>query len=136
MLTPILATDDPYRAAAVFVNAGWSVVFQTPSEGGDPLTCVALAGARLMLGTSLPQFLPAGSLAHKGTGVEFHLTVPEDDIGALFDAHRQHADSVTDLARQPWGELAFHAVLLGYKFLIAADAPGRSSAARSHEHAG
>jgi hypothetical protein len=124
VLTPILATDNPYEAAAVFVKAGWSLVFQTPEDSDDPLTVVGLAGARLMLGTSLTQFLPADGRPHKGAGVEFHLTVPEDDIGAVFDAHRQHADSVTDLARQPWGELAFHAVMLGYKFLIAAEAPG------------
>ena len=76
MLTPILATDDPYEAAAVFVTAGWSLVFQTPPDSGDPLACVALAGAQLMLGTSLPGFLPAESRAHKGAGVEFHVTVP------------------------------------------------------------
>lgn len=122
MLTPILATDDPCHAAAAFVRAGWSLVFETPADSGDPLGCVALAGARLMLGTSLPQFLPAESRAHKGAGVEFHLTVPEDDIGAVFQAHRQHADSVTNLSQQPWGELAFHAVILGYRFLIAAEA--------------
>ena len=121
MLTPILATDDPYQAAAVFVKAGWSLVFQTPPDSGDPLACVALAGAQLMLGTSLPQFLPAESRAHKGAGVEFHLTVPSADIDAVYEAHRRHAESVTDLAEQPWGERAFHAVLLGYRFLIAAD---------------
>jgi hypothetical protein len=128
MLTPILATDDPYKAAAVFVKAGWSLVFQTPADSDDPLTIVELAEARLMLGTSLPQFLPADSRPYKGAGVEFHLTVPESDIDAVFDAHRQHADSFTDLARQPWGEFAFHAVLLGYKFLIAAETPGPSPA--------
>ena len=124
MLTPILATDDPYQAAEVFVKAGWSLVFQTPRDSGDPLACVALAGARLMLGTSLPQFLPAESRAHKGAGVEFHLTVPSEDIGAVHEAHRQHAESVTGLALQPWGEQAFHAVLLGYRFLIAAEPSG------------
>jgi hypothetical protein len=36
-------------------------------------------------------------------------------------AHSQHCDSVTELVVQPWGERAFHAVLLGYRFLIAAD---------------
>jgi hypothetical protein len=120
VLTPILATDDPYEAAKVFVNAGWSLVFQTPPDSGDPLTCVALAGAQLMLGTSLPEFMPAESRAHKGAGVEFHVTVPDADIGAVYDEHRRHAESVTDLATQPWGERAFHAVLLGYQFLIAA----------------
>lgn len=121
MLTPILATDDPYQAAEVFVKVGWSLVFQTPRDSGDPLACVALAGARLMLGTSLPQFLPTESRAHKGAGVEFHLTVPSEDIGAVYEAHRQHAESVTGLALQPWGEQAFHAVMLGYRFLIAAE---------------
>lgn len=121
MLTPILATDDPYQAAADFVRAGWSLIFQTPRDSGDPLACVGLAGAQLMLGTSLPQFLPAQSRAHKGAGVEFHLTVPSEDIEAVHEAHRRHAESVTDLAPQPWGERAFHAVLLGYRFLIAAE---------------
>jgi hypothetical protein len=121
VLTPILATDDPYQAAADFVTAGWSLIFQTPRDSGDPLACVGLAGAQLMLGTSLPQFLPAQSRAHKGAGVEFHLTVPSGDIEAVHEAHRRHAESVTDLAPQPWGERAFHAVLLGYRFLIAAD---------------
>jgi hypothetical protein len=120
VLTPILATDDPYEAAAVFVKAGWSLVFQPPPESGDPLACVALAGAQLMLGTSQPEFLPAESRAHKGAGVEFHVTVPDADIGAVYEAHRRHAESVTELAVQPWGEQAFHAVLLGYRFLIAA----------------
>jgi hypothetical protein len=74
------------------VKAGWSLVFQTPQDSGDPLACVALAGAQLMLGTSSPQFLPTES-----------------------------RESVTGLALQPWGEQAFHAVLLGYRFLIAAE---------------
>jgi hypothetical protein len=123
VLTPILATDNPYQAAAAFVQAGWSLSFQTPPDSGDPLACVTLAGARLLLGTSLPQFLPAESRPHKGAGVEFHLTVPAEDIDAIYQTHRQHAESVTSLALQPWGERAFHAVLLGYRFLIAAGQP-------------
>jgi hypothetical protein len=122
MLTPILATDDPYEAAVVFVKAGWSLVFETPRDSGDRLACVALAGAQVMLGTSLPEFLPAVSRAHKGGGVEFHISVPSADIEAVYEEHRRHADSVTGLEMQPWGEQAFHAVLLGYRFLIAAEA--------------
>jgi hypothetical protein len=121
VLIPILATDDPYQAAQVFVKAGWSLAFQTPPDSGDPLTCVVLAGAQLMLGTSLPQFLPAESRPHKGAGVEFHLTVPGETIHAVYQAHRQHAESVTSLALQPWGEMAFHTVIHGYRFLIAAE---------------
>jgi hypothetical protein len=121
MLTPILATDDPYAAASLFVKAGWSLVFETPGESGDPLTCVALAGARVMLGTSAPEFLHPASRPHKGAGVEFHVTVPRSQLDAVYGAHRRQAESVTELALQPWGERAFHATLSGFRFLIAAE---------------
>jgi hypothetical protein len=84
--------DDPSEAMR------WPRVFQTAPGSGDPLACVALAGAQLMLGTSLPEFLSAESRAHKGARVEFHVTVP----GAVHEAHRPHAESVTELADQPW----------------------------------
>jgi hypothetical protein len=121
MLTPILATNDPYAAAVAFTGAGWSLIFKTPPESGDPLTCVGLPGAQVMLGTSAPEFLPAESREHKGAGVEFHVTVPASQIDAIFAVHREHADSVSDLELRPWGERAFHAMLAGYRFLIAAE---------------
>jgi hypothetical protein len=121
VLTPILATDDPYEAAAAFVRGGWSVVFETPADSGDPLACVELAGAQLMLGTSEPKFLPPENRSHKGAGVEFHVTVPASDLRKVYEAHRAHADSTTELTVQPWGETAFHATLLGYRFLLAAE---------------
>ena len=121
VLTPILATDDPYEAAARFVTTGWTLVFETPRDSGDPLACVELAGARVLLGTAAPRFLPPESRGHRGAGVEFHVTVPAPGIEKIFAAHRAHADSTTGLAVQPWGERAFHATLLGYRFLIAAE---------------
>jgi hypothetical protein len=121
MLIPMLATDDPYVAATAFTDAGWSLIFRTPADSGDPLTCVGLAGAQVMLGTSLPQFLAEESREHKGAGVEFHVTVPASDIDDIVAAHTAHAGSTTDLVVRPWGERAFHAVLAGYRFLIAAE---------------
>jgi hypothetical protein len=35
------------------MNAGWSLFFQSPPDFGDPLTCLGLAGALLMPGSSL-----------------------------------------------------------------------------------
>jgi hypothetical protein len=35
--------------------------------------------------------------------VEFHVTVPGADIRAVYEAHRRHAESATELADQPWG---------------------------------
>lgn len=117
----MLATDDPYQAAAAFVRAGWTPVFETPRDSGDPLACVALGGAQVMLGTAEEKFLPSQSRPHKGAGVVFHVTVPAAEIGAVCAAHLAHADSATELATRPWGEEAFNAVLLGYRFLIAAE---------------
>jgi hypothetical protein len=48
--------------------------------------------------------------------------VPAVRIDAIFAAHQQVAAAMTDLARQPWSERAFHAELAGYRFLIAAEA--------------
>ena len=49
MLTPFLATEDPYRTAAVFCRAGWQLEFETPPDSGDPLSCVSLAGSKVLL---------------------------------------------------------------------------------------
>ena len=104
MLTPILATDDPYVAAASFVEAGWSLVFQTPPDSGDPLTGVGRAAAHVRLGTSAPKFLASQSRAHKGAGVEFHVTVPPTELDAIYAAQAGPAESVTELRVQPWGD--------------------------------
>jgi hypothetical protein len=121
VLTPILATDDPYQAAADFVKAGWSLIFQTPRDSGDPARLRrpgrCPADARHLIAAVPARPKPRA----QGRRVEFHLTVPSEDIEAVHDAHLRHAESVTDLAQQPWGERAFHAVLLGYRFLIAAE---------------
>jgi hypothetical protein len=124
MLTPILATSDPYGAAAAFVQCGWSQVFATPPDSGEPAGLRRAGGAQVMLGTSAPQFLAPASQPHKGAGVEFHVTVPGSQIAAIYATHGAHADSVTELKPQPWGELAFHAVIQGYRFLLAAEPAG------------
>ena len=53
MSSVILACDDPYRAASLFVDElGWRLVFATPPEGDDRLACVAIGDAEVMLGTA------------------------------------------------------------------------------------
>lgn len=121
MLTPILATDDPYGAAEVFVRAGWTLEFATPKDSGDPLTSVVLHGSSVLLGTSLPEFLPVEARPHRGAGVEFHLTVPASAIDGVHATHAAVAET-TPLVEQLWGERAFHVTLCGYRFLIAAGA--------------
>ncbi len=120
----MLATDDPYQAAAAFVRAGWSLTFETPRDSGDQLACVELAGAQVMLGTAAQEFLATASRPHKGAGVMFHVTVPAGQIRAVFEAHRAHAEATTDLSMRPFGAEAFNTVLAGYRFLIAADPAG------------
>jgi hypothetical protein len=91
MLTPILATDDPYAAALVFVASGWSLIFETPRDSGDPLACVGLAESQVMLGSAAPEFLAPASRTHRAAGVEFHVTVPAGEIRAVRVAGRNRS---------------------------------------------
>jgi hypothetical protein len=127
-LTPILATDDPYGAAAVFCRAGWQLEFSTPPDEGDPLACVSLCGGRVLLGTSLPEFLAEDARPYRGAGVEFYVQVPVREIDAIYHAHQAVDPSVSALETQPWGERAFHVTLSGYRFLIACPLSGGMSA--------
>jgi len=119
VLTPILATEDPYRTAAIFCRAGWQLEFETPPDSGDPLACVSLAGAKVLLGTSEQQFLDREARAFRGAGVEFHVDVPWEEIEAIHLAHQAVDPSASALEDRAWGERAFHVTLGGYRFLIA-----------------
>ncbi len=123
MLTPILATDDPYAAAAEFVRAGWTLDFETPRDGGDPLAGVSLHRASVMLGTSDPAFLAPEARPHRGAGVQFHVLVPDAALADIHAAHVQGGAAAGPLETRPWGQRAFNVVVGGYRFLIASD-PG------------
>ena len=59
MLSVILACDDPYRTADLFVtHLGWRLVFATPADSDDRLACIELGDAPVMLGTAEEEFLP------------------------------------------------------------------------------
>ncbi|MFI5712549.1 hypothetical protein [Kribbella sp. NPDC051620] len=115
MLTPILATADPYLAADEFVANGWTLVFATPKGSADPLACVELHGAQVLLGVDTEQFLPAEAREHRGAGVQLYLEVPSDALDAVHAAH-QAPGPLTDRA---WGTRAFAVQLAGYNFMIA-----------------
>jgi hypothetical protein len=119
VLTPILATEDPYWTAAIFTRAGWQLEFETPPDSGDPLVCVSLAGSKVLLGTSEPQFLAEDARPFRGAGVEFHIDVPMGQIEAIHLAHQAVDPAASVLEDRPWGERAFHTTLGGYRFLIA-----------------
>ena len=106
MLTPILATEDPYRTAAISpAPAGWLLEFETPPDSGDRLACVSLAGSKVLLGTSEPQFLAADARPFRGAGVEFHIDVPSGVIDAI------HLINKASKGRNGGQELAGHASL-------------------------
>jgi hypothetical protein len=44
---------------------------------------------------------------------------PGDDVAAIADRHAAAGMVSEPLAKRPWGELAFDAVIAGYRFLIA-----------------
>ncbi|HEY1484592.1 MAG TPA: hypothetical protein VGF84_00735 [Micromonosporaceae bacterium] len=121
-LSAILATDDPYAAARAFVAAGWTLEFETPPDSDDRLAAVSLDGAQLMLGIAEEKFLAAASRDYRGAGVVFH--IPVDDIQSVYERHRDAGVAVDQPVARPWGEIAFHGDIAGYRFMVTA-ADGR-----------
>ncbi|WP_088287062.1 hypothetical protein [Kineosporia sp. A_224] len=115
MLTPILATPDPYRAADEFVANGWTLVFATPQDSGDPLAAVELHGAQVLLGVDTEQFLPTAARDHRGAGVQLYVEVPAERLDAV---HATHA-APGPVADRAWGVRAFTATIAGYSFMVA-----------------
>lgn len=102
---------------------GWRLVFATPRESDDRLACVGLGDAEVMLSTADEQFLAASSRPHRGAGVTVYIRLPATaDIAAVHARHAAAGVISQPLARRPWGETAFDAVIADYRFLIAQEA--------------
>src|SRR5262249_1618106 len=133
MLTVFLACDDPYETADFLVGKlGWQLAFASPRESDDKVACVTLGDAEVMLSTADEKYLPAHSREHKGAGVTLYVRLPAaEDIASIHARHAAAGVVTAALARRPWGELAFDAVIGGYRFLIAQE-PGDDSSPQQH----
>jgi catechol 2,3-dioxygenase-like lactoylglutathione lyase family enzyme len=120
VLSVFLACDDPYASAEFMTERlGWRLVFATPRDSDDRLTCVALGDAEVMLGTAAEEFLPAVSRQHRGAGVTVYVRLPVlEDISAVHARHAAAGVVTSPLALRPWGEQAFSAVICEYRYLI------------------
>ncbi|WP_427889472.1 hypothetical protein ACQHIV_39500 [Kribbella sp. GL6] len=115
MLTPILATPDPYAAADEFVANGWTLAYATPKDSGDRMAVVELYGGQVMLGVDTEQFLPAAAREHRGAGVQFYVEVPADVIDAVHATHRDPGP----IEPRAWGVRSFVVRLASYNFMVA-----------------
>lgn len=122
MLSVFLACDDLYEAAELFTSRlGWQQVFATPPDSGDPLACVRLGDAEIMLGPASERWLPTASRDHRGAGVTVYVRLSAgDDIASVWEKHAAAGVTASELSERAWGEQAFDAVIAGYRFLIAA----------------
>jgi uncharacterized glyoxalase superfamily protein PhnB len=120
VLTVFLACDDPYQVAQLMTDQlGWQLEFATPADSDDRLACVSLGGDEIMLGTTEERWLPAASREHRGAGVSVYVRLPQTyDIAAIHERHAAGGVVTQPLSQRPWGELAFDAVIAGYRFLI------------------
>ena len=127
MLTVFLACDDPYETARLMTDRlGWRLEYATPANSDDKVACVSLSDAEVMLSTADERFLPAVSRHHRGAGVTVYIRLPAtQDIAAVHARHAAGGVVTEPLSQRPWGEVAFDAVIAGYRFLIGQDsAPG------------
>ncbi len=126
MLSVILACDDPYLTASLFVEQlGWRLVFATPADSGDRLACVELGGEQVMLGTAEEEFLAGAARPYRGAGVEVYIRLPA--AVPIEEVHRRHAAAgvvTRPLALRGWGEAAFHFEAAGYRFMVAQEQAG------------
>jgi hypothetical protein len=121
VLTVFLSCDDPYETARLMTEQlGWRLEFATPADSDDKVTCVSLSDdAQVMLSTADEQYLPAASRQHRGAGVTVYVRLPPTkDIAAVHERHAAGGVVTQTLSHRPWGELAFDAVIAGYRFLI------------------
>jgi uncharacterized glyoxalase superfamily protein PhnB len=72
-----------------------------------------------MLSTADAQYLPAASRSHRGAGVTLYIRLPQtEDITIVHERHAAGGVVTQPLSQRPWGEVAFDAVIAGYRFLI------------------
>ena len=128
MLSVFLACDDSYQVARLMTDQlGWRLEFATPADSDDRLACVSLAGAEVMLGTAEQRWLPAASREHRGAGVTVYVRLPQtNDITSVHERHAAGGVVTQPLSQRPWGELAFDAVIAGYRFLITQEPVSRA----------
>lgn len=98
---------------------GWRLEFATPSDSEDRTAVVSLGGAEVRLGTADERWLAAEARDHRGAGVTVYIRLPQtEDIAVVHERHAAGGVVTTPLGHRPWGELAFDAVIAGYRFLI------------------
>jgi len=99
---------------------GWRLEFATPADSDDKVACVSLSDdAQVMLSTADEQYLPGASRQHRGAGVTVYIRLPQtNDIAAVHARHAAGGVVTEPLSKRPWGEVAFDAVIAGYRFLI------------------
>jgi len=121
VLSVFLACDDPYQTARQMTEQlGWRLEFATPPDSDDKTAVVSLGGAAVRLGTADEQWLAADARDHRGAGVTVYVRLPPtEDIAAVHGRHEAGGVVTRPLGQRPWGELAFDAVIAGYRFLIA-----------------
>ena len=97
MLTPIIACENPFKAAKLYEAAGWSVDFSKLPESGDPLVGVSLCANRVLLGVK-EGYVRKENVPRIACGVQFYLMIPEANLstpvktcGLFAHAHKKDA---------------------------------------------
>lgn len=115
MIRPILACENPYKAAEEFVAAGWKMDFSQPPESGDPLVGVSLYDNVVLLGIT-EGYVANDVKRYIGCGVVFYLTIPSEDFSIVYESHKKFVSSALEV--QTWGDTTFEVEIAGFKFMF------------------
>lgn len=115
MIRPILACENPYKTAEVFVAAGWKIDFSQPPKSGDPLVGISLYDNSVLLGVT-EGYVANDVKQYVGCGVVFYLTVPNDGFNTVYENHKRFVLSAVEV--QTWGDTVFEVEIGGFKFMI------------------
>ena len=120
MISPILATEDPYEAKQEFLRSGWELLFETPRDSEDKLVCVKIDSVQVRLGSGYPTYISMEAWPFRGAGIDIYIEF--ESVGFIESVYKNHDDAntaVDELSDKPWGVKGFHAKICGYSFFFA-----------------
>ncbi len=112
-----MPVQTPTRQQKALLPPGGTSTFHSRRKAAIPWAGVSLCGNSILLGIT-DGYVADDHIQYIGCGVQIYMTVPAEQIETIYRNHLKLCP--TELAIQPWGDLAFEVMIGSYQFMIAA----------------